>query len=1399
MAKPNRESDSDDGTATKMSGYNTIFIDTNLDTHLITIVSDSDTVSDLKKKIMIEHPQCFPDFGEIKIHALKVKRKGYFYHLSDSMLVKSAFNGARKSWFLSVDASSLKQRGDNQFTSKLNVALPCVTKTPSGDRNNLLPDSSSKRLSLLDTSPLPQTDTSVLPQTDTSSLPQPGIIQHMNQKVPESDQSCPGEVLKNKETEVTYVTDDLCKNLSSDSKRLSDFEVEKNDQLSEGNKIPETNVEHRDGDCQVGVSDVQCNNSLEGSLKTGPPSKKKGKSKKTSEDDVSGFTLNDNNVSNLASDAYGSHPEIIGPEFSSGNTGKEVINEMEMVSVDVGKEPCKTSFSDTNIRSDSAEIPKTQVECGNMIGDVHCNDTLVEATKSMSTAKKKRKRENEGAGNPSGENKYLLSNSNKETSKPNAINPEKSIDDKQKTTTATSDCLFTEPPEDVHLVASPSSGKNKRKRKKKKQLPSSHDHVVSPEPISLYDIREESLKETVDIVAMDSNRLSDAVIVSESNVQRATLSGPSGDSQMEKHPESVQEVVEGNKLPSSSIGIDVSAPDAENAKGRSGSKATKNSKKHHSTNVKEFPQLAVNEFDNLKKDVTDYGHENAVTDDHKVETSCPDKIEEQRKLPQNCDPEAMLSGNCEPLNQGEADMHTKAAVALSNLSETNIVMASAKSAGGKRIKKTAKKSIATKLVMSSTDSGHENIVTDDDKVETSRPDKIEEQRKLPQNCDPEAMLSEKCESKLPQSCDPEAMLSEKCEPLNQGEADVRTKAAVALSNLSETNIVMGSAKFAGSKRIKKTAKKSVATKLVTSSTEHTDNSTSGLSSTTPRSIFTDHSSVKAKKVKNMSAQTERTEISKPKIVDTSFIGANREGDDMSGNGVESFPLTQVNRTRENAENMDGNSRKKSKKNRSSDAKDLTDSPVKEQANKVGSLQLNQSNMIRRSEEKMDEESGNKKRLNQNTAAKSLPDFPAKEQEFGGEELAPSNGRQIEVDTPSRTKRKSKSVKTNSKNQLTGQELEHGSFRPQQTLKTVDSTQVPLSDVDDSALKNGNMDNADGHIEVSKCDGDMVNFKDYFVSVEHKHEVTPVELVVDKASEERRSAGDMKAKKKAKKLVVTSSATSPDLQNSLKLYVNQGSERKSHGRNSSPGQRQESLSKDEHNEVGLHSKSSKVSKNVVKAPDSDHAEQIKTIPQEAKQVGAVNGSKTIGSVPAHPKRNNESSSATTLGSESSEKNLRNKKETKHQLSLDRHHAKVSKASSKTMGKVVNSSRSEKSLLATPGAIFRDGSSESSEDESGAVNSDATTRTPSDNSSSSGSSEVESKSSLDSRRNGSNGAKEKHGKNIIKSQVPSPKNITMNMILRSSRRFKKAKHAATKLQLEDTESQPVDIVPDSQMNQ
>ena len=44
----------------------------------------------------------------------------------------------------------------------------------------------------------------------------------------------------------------------------------------------------------------------------------------------------------------------------------------------------------------------------------------------------------------------------------------------------------------------------------------------------------------------------------------------------------------------------------------------------------------------------------------------------------------------------------------------------------------------------------------------------------------------------------------------------------------------------------------------------------------------------------------------------------------------------------------------------------------------------------------------------------------------------------------------------------------------------------------------------------------------------------------------------------------------------------------------------------------------------------------------------------------------------------------------------------------------------------------------------------------------------------------------------------KNVTMDVILRSSSRFKKAKLTASQSELNDTESQHVEFVPDSQAN-
>ncbi|XP_010531449.1 PREDICTED: uncharacterized protein LOC104807749 [Tarenaya hassleriana] len=94
-------------------GGKTVFIDTSLGTHLVTLLDDSDTVSHFKKKLLEAHRLCFPDVGDIEISALKVKRRGHLYHLSDTMFVVKAFEGISKSWFLFLDARKVEKEGEN--------------------------------------------------------------------------------------------------------------------------------------------------------------------------------------------------------------------------------------------------------------------------------------------------------------------------------------------------------------------------------------------------------------------------------------------------------------------------------------------------------------------------------------------------------------------------------------------------------------------------------------------------------------------------------------------------------------------------------------------------------------------------------------------------------------------------------------------------------------------------------------------------------------------------------------------------------------------------------------------------------------------------------------------------------------------------------------------------------------------------------------------------------------------------------------------------------------------------------------------------------------------------------------------------------------------------------------
>uniref|UniRef100_A0A2P2II16 Uncharacterized protein LOC105138056 isoform X2 n=1 Tax=Rhizophora mucronata TaxID=61149 RepID=A0A2P2II16_RHIMU len=168
-----------------------------------------------------------------------------------------------------------------------------------------------------------------------------------------------------------------------------------------------------------------------------------------------------------------------------------------------------------------------------------------------------------------------------------------------------------------------------------------------------------------------------------------------------------------------------------------------------------------------------------------------------------------------------------------------------------------------------------------------------------------------------------------------------------------------------------------------------------------------------------------------------------------------------------------------------------------------------------------------------------------------------------------------------------------------------------------------------------------------------------------------------------------------------------------------------------------------------------------------------------------------STSNSLGSPKS-RNVQNKSingHRSHDVHTDGRKAFATKA-----GEVVDGSRREKGLIGTSGAIFKDDSHGSSTDEDVVGNSGSSTRTPSDNSVTSDYTDGESDIDFNLPQNGSDRLKRKEA---VATDIGSS-GITLDSILRRSNRFKKAKLTASQSQLEETESQPVDFVPDSQAN-
>ncbi|XP_051217889.1 uncharacterized protein [Lolium perenne] len=79
-----------------------LFLDTDLGTHLALNVAADSTIRGLKSQVATEHADAFPDLGTVVVKSFQVRRKGAMYHLSDSMPVRSAFAKVKAGYFLHV-------------------------------------------------------------------------------------------------------------------------------------------------------------------------------------------------------------------------------------------------------------------------------------------------------------------------------------------------------------------------------------------------------------------------------------------------------------------------------------------------------------------------------------------------------------------------------------------------------------------------------------------------------------------------------------------------------------------------------------------------------------------------------------------------------------------------------------------------------------------------------------------------------------------------------------------------------------------------------------------------------------------------------------------------------------------------------------------------------------------------------------------------------------------------------------------------------------------------------------------------------------------------------------------------------------------------------------------------
>ncbi|XVE85217.1 hypothetical protein DITRI_Ditri17bG0073900 [Diplodiscus trichospermus] len=1345
------------------SVLNTVFIDTSLDTHLAMIVSDSDTVSDLKKKILYEHPLCFPNMGEIKINALKVKRKGYNYHLSDSMFVKSAFEGIRKSWFLSADASSAEDRENhNSHKPDAGNVAACFgirTNNSSAVVVDLLPGDTCKRLS----------------DTNGASLPEDGNNCHAKQNSA-SQQFGFSHSKENSEdllVEVEHTAD-------SNSKVL----------------FPSNNRESMPKIQEKAVADNQVREDLSASLGASVL-KDKRKIRKRNKDAIHDHDVKENDALVVESGKDGLDSDNVLQENLFQNGRSAVCNNMNLV----GK-TSRSLSSDINKRSASRkrmadEVTKVSGECSECETDKYKDVSVGEqeykltenSSRSGPASKKKHKAEKkDGNENSLMESGDLISDSVKQGTGPDATTSD--LGQKLESTSTIFDHLNAEPVKENRLLAGIASG-GRKKRKKQKSNPSQVGSEISTvegvnvnnfqavEAINHKDLGSEADKGVVLGKIYVGEATSEPCLISSMEMQegsktsRVAYSGV-GDDDMadtnEAHEPDVASViktrdsidqnanrVEGNPtlVAQEAIGLqnDIEVSGHENQSGTLEDKIVKpkkSAKKIKKTKKKKDLVGGQEAVDELRgrgptSDIPPAEHPTSDTNDGNMERKNgghePDVasiIKTRDSIDQNVN---HVEGNPTLVTQEAIGLQNDIGITgYENQSGTfeDEIVEPKKSA--KKIKKTKKK---------------KDVVGGQEAVDELRD---------------RGPTSDIPPAERPISDTNDGNMERKNEA---HEPDVASVIKTGDSIDRNADHVGGNPTLVPKEAI-------------------------GLQNDIGISGYENQSGTLADKIVEPKKSAKKIKKTKTK---KDLVGGQEAVDEVRDRGpANDIPPAELptsvsgDHLRDNAE-LDGTTDV-----RADDViRDVLES-------------LQQCNNGPTNVEIMDKKSGEKTKRKRSTVVEPSQ-LQGKDDVDHRDTTVPANN-VSEVSASSKSTRKTAKVNSSSAAQLNRSDFRSKNNKgtglsPNQTqldfsqyiLKS-DHEGRPIQDVVNvDHPKSTRIDDADNSIEVP-CESESIKSQ-------HRHGVVDSgEISVDKMTNKKVVESQVKDKKKPD---VQSGRSRPNLQSSQMLNGNQHKEAKVQAAISSSIQSQRSPSSVEPLDSNVESSKTSLTFSGSAAKEllqSNKSDKIISIPKEAQMPIDINSSRAH----THAEKNNAHAvSRSTLERSKNSINInkgRNERGSYPDIakatgsnnssnlnkggSEHRSHLDIAKATGSNNGKVVNSLANKKSLLATAGTIFKHDDKESSDDEDGVDDSDSGTRTPSDSSSSDDSDDSD--MNVSSSRNGSYNSEgeEGGGRNRKKTGTSSPKSISLHAILRNSSSYKKAKLTAS----QDLDSQPDEFVPDSQ---